>query len=251
MNDAMGDAMSGHRHTPPGTHEHEFEAAPGLPAPLPKGEKLLWQGTPEFWPIAVRAYHVRKVAIYFAILFAWRAIAVYADTASIVKALVALAWLSPLALFALGTLLALAWMTVRTTMYTITTRRVVMRIGIVLTITFNLPLRKIVAAGLLQRADGNGDIPLLLGATDKIAWVHLWPHCRPWKLAKPEPMLRGLANVREVAQLLAKAWVAANELPATALSPVLTAPAAPTATREPSPQGLLARLRRRPLAAAH
>ncbi|MFN9030589.1 MAG: photosynthetic complex putative assembly protein PuhB [Betaproteobacteria bacterium] len=243
--------MSEHRHTPPGTHEHEFEAAPGLPAPLPQGERLLWQGAPEFWPIAVRSYHVRKVAVYFAVLFIWRAIAVYADTASAGKALLAVAWLSPLALFALGTLLALAWLTVRTTMYTITTKRIVMRIGIVLTITFNLPLRKIVAAGLLERADGNGDIPLQLAATDKIAWVHLWPHCRPWRLAKPEPMLRGLADVRSVAQTLARAWVAANELPATTLAPAAAAPAVPTAPREPEAHGLLARLRRRPLATAH
>ena len=247
--------MSEHRHTPPGTHEHEFEAAPGLPAPLPEGERLLWQGMPEFWPIALRTYHVRKVAIYFAILFAWRAVSAYADTASLGKALIAIVWLAPLALFALGTLLVLAWMTVRTTMYTITSKRVIMRIGIVLTITFNLPLRKIVAAGLLEREDGNGDIPLQLATTDKIAWVHLWPHSRPWRLAKPEPMLRGLANVRDVARLLARAWVTANELPATSLTPLApmspTAAPSPTATREPASHGLLARLRRRPLAAAH
>jgi hypothetical protein len=146
-------------------------------------------------------------------------------------------------------------MTVRTTMYTITSKRVIMRIGIVLTITFNLPLRKIVAAGLLEREDGNGDIPLQLATTDKIAWVHLWPHSRPWRLAKPEPMLRGLANVRDVARLLARAWVTANELPATSLTPLApmstTAAPSPTATREPASHGLLARLRRRPLAAAH
>ncbi|MEY3475503.1 MAG: hypothetical protein RL087_1961, partial [Pseudomonadota bacterium] len=29
-------------------HEHEFEAAPGLPAPLPVGERILWQGAPQW-----------------------------------------------------------------------------------------------------------------------------------------------------------------------------------------------------------
>ena len=37
----------------------------------------------------------------------------------------------------------LAWLTSRNTVYTITNKRVVMRIGIVLSVTFNLPLRVI------------------------------------------------------------------------------------------------------------
>jgi hypothetical protein len=47
----------------------------------------------------------------------------------------------------------LAWLSARTTVYTITDKRVVMRIGIVLSLTFNLPLRQIESAGLkLHRA---------------------------------------------------------------------------------------------------
>jgi hypothetical protein len=57
-----------------------------------------------------------------------------------------------------------------------------MRIGIVLTVTFNLPLKRIQAAGLQPVADGTGDLPLTLGPRDRIAWLHLWPHVRPWKL---------------------------------------------------------------------
>ena len=42
----------------------------------------------------------------------------------------------------------MAWLSARNTVYTITDRRVVMRIGIVLTLTFNLPFKRIAAAGL-------------------------------------------------------------------------------------------------------
>ena len=49
-------------------HEHEFEAAPGLPEPLPRGERLLWQGRPDWRQLALHAFHVRKLAFYFAFM---------------------------------------------------------------------------------------------------------------------------------------------------------------------------------------
>ena len=48
--------------------DFEFEPVRGLPAMLPPGERLLWQGNPAWRSLAIRAYHVRKVALYFAVL---------------------------------------------------------------------------------------------------------------------------------------------------------------------------------------
>ena len=53
--------------------EHEFEAALGLPEPLPRGERLLWQGAPDWRVLAVAAFHIRKLAIYFAAMLAVQA----------------------------------------------------------------------------------------------------------------------------------------------------------------------------------
>ena len=64
------------------THEHEWEAAPGLPEPLPEGEKILWQGTPDWQALAVHAFHVRKVAFYFGLMLTWQAISLNADGAT-------------------------------------------------------------------------------------------------------------------------------------------------------------------------
>jgi hypothetical protein len=104
----------------------------------------------------------------------------------------------------------MAWLSARATVYTITDKRIVMRIGIVLTVTFNLPFKRITAAGLHLEPDGAGDLPLSLSGDDRIAWLHLWPHARPWRLNKPEPMLRGVADAAEVARLLAQAWSAST-----------------------------------------
>jgi len=115
-----------------------------------------------------------------------------------------------LSFLGLGLVVYLAYLSAQTTVYTITTQRVVMRVGIVLTVTFNLPFKRIVRADIHQFSDGTGNIPLQLAASDKIAYFHLWPHARPWYFAHPEPMLRSIPNVAVVAQQLTRAWQAVN-----------------------------------------
>ncbi len=190
-------------------HEHEMEPQYGLPERLPAGEQLLWQGSPDFKAVALRIFHVRKAAIYFAILMALRAGLLLADGGSLTDALVSLAWPLPLALTALGSLVALAWMTANTTVYTLTDKRIVMRIGIVLTLTFNIPLRSLRSAAVRPGKQGRGDIVMQLAGPDHIAFLHLWPHVRPWRVAHPEPMLRLVDDAQAVATLLTQAWSAA------------------------------------------
>jgi hypothetical protein len=187
-------------------HEHEFEAAYGLPEPLPKGESILWQGAPDLKDLVVRVFHLKKVALYFAVLMAVRGSYLYSsgfDNLTIAAGVLLVAGLGLTAMAALG---LLAWLTARTTAYTLTDQRVVMRIGIVLTLTFNLPLKRIDTAGLLLSSQGFGDIPFALSGGDRIGYLNLWPHARPWHLAKPEPMLRCIADAQTFATLLQKTW---------------------------------------------
>jgi len=188
--------------------DHDFEPAYGLPELLPAGERLLWQGAPQWRVRAREALHVRKLAAYFGVLLAWRAVVVLGDGGGLIAVALSWLWMLPLAALALGLLTTLAWLIGRTSVYSITDRRVVMRIGIVLTITFNLPYRTIEAAGLRTHPDGSGDITLTLAPAERIAYLHLWPHVRPWKVARTEPMLRALPDAQHVAQLLSNALAA-------------------------------------------
>jgi hypothetical protein len=191
--------------------DHEFEPQYGLPEVLPANEKLLWQGSPDWRAMAIEVFHVRKLALYFAALLVLRAAFVLADGGTVLAALISLSWLAATAVVALGILLALARLAASTAVYSITDRRVTLRIGIVLTVTYNLPLSRIESAGLLLRGqDGHGDIPITLRRGEQIAILQLWPHARPWHIARPQPMLRCLRNVQEPGRVLTAAWQAAN-----------------------------------------
>ena len=216
-------------------HEHEFEPAFGLPEPLPKGEQILWQGAPDFKDMALRVFHIRKIAIYFAVMIASRGIYLSLTGAAVFDVAKGVLLVTLLAAIALGALATLAWLTARTTAYTLTDQRVVMRIGIVLTLTFNLPLKRLSTAGLQLTRGGFGDIPLALNGGDRIGWLNLWPHARPWRIAKPEPMLRCIPQAHAVATQLQQAWTAINGPGAAAA----TVPAMPADAAKPQWQAKL------------
>jgi hypothetical protein len=190
--------------------EHEFEAALGLPEPLPPGETILWQGAPPWTAMAKHVFRLQWLTVYFAAIVVLQVFSVAGSEGGLAEgwSSVALAFF----LAAMGLLLVglLAYWSATTTMYTLTNRRIVMRVGIVLTVTFNLPYKSLKSADLKLYKDGTGDIPLQIATEDKIAYFHLWPHARPWRLAKPEPMMRCVPDAEKVAELLTEAWEAST-----------------------------------------
>ncbi|MGQ3355994.1 MAG: photosynthetic complex putative assembly protein PuhB [Phreatobacter sp.] len=187
------------------SEDFDFEPIPGLPAVPPQGERILWQGQPDGWALAVRAFHVRKVAVYFALLVAWRGIAAHGEGLTVAAASRHMLWIALLGVACMGVLTLLAHAYARSTIYTITSRRVVIRSGVALPVTVNLPFSKIEAAALKLRADGSGDIPLRLAKGNRIAALVLWPNWRPGRFTRPEPMLRCIRGAEAVAGLLAAA----------------------------------------------
>jgi hypothetical protein len=183
--------------------DYAFEPVPGLPARLPAGEDILWQGRPDWRALAREAYGTRWVAIYFALIVLWRGSVGAADDG--LRG--ALAYGLPyagLGLAAVAVLAAMAWAQAKATVYTVTTARVVMRIGAALSVTFNLPFRQISAASLDDRG-ATGTVALLTAGETRISWLILWPHARPWRFARAEPALRCIPDAAQVARLLAEA----------------------------------------------
>lgn len=211
--------------------EHDYEPTPGLPADLPEEEYILWQGRPSSRAIARRALKTRWFALYFLALAAWAVASGLHDGLAIGGVLFSAGALALLGAVLIGLCEAFAWGVQRTTLYTITNRRVVMRVGVALSVTINLPFKQIESAGHKRHDSETGDIALKLKGDARISWLLLWPHARPFRFAAPEPTLRCVPNSTEVAGLLANALQsAAAGLPAAAPesghSPAAAAPAA-------------------------
>jgi hypothetical protein len=109
-----------------------------------------------------------------------------------------------LGLAAVAVLTGMAWAQAKATIYTITTARVVMRVGAALSVTFNIPFRQIASASLDDRG-ATGTVALQTQGDTRISWLVLWPHARPWHVSPTEPALRCIPDAANVARLLAEA----------------------------------------------
>lgn len=185
-----------------------FEPVPGLPALPPEGEIILWQGSPDWRGLAWRAFHLRELTCYFGALVAAQPVLALVQGMPLAATLLPMAWLSLAGSVAAGLLAGLAYLAARGTVYTITSRRLVLRFGIALPMTINLPFALVGQAGLKLRRGGSGDIPVGLVPGERISYIVLWPHARPWRLARPEPMLRELPEAERAAGILARALAA-------------------------------------------
>ncbi|MEM1429317.1 MAG: photosynthetic complex putative assembly protein PuhB [Pseudomonadota bacterium] len=187
-------------------HDFDFDHAPGLPEPLPKGESILWQGKPNAWRLAVESLSLKWIIGYFVLLAFWRVGSALADH----SAGVALASLVPIAVLAVAAtaiFYAFSWAQARATLYTVTTGRVILRIGAALPVTLQMPYRRIENIALDLRRTGHGTIafePQKDGG-DSLGYAVLWPHVRPWHMRFPQPAFRCIPNAASVAEILAEA----------------------------------------------
>lgn len=185
--------------------DFDFEPVRGLPAVLPEGEVLLWQGTANWKALAIRAYHVRKVAVYFLALMLCRIGFGIGNGHTAAAILVSCMMLLGLGCAAICVLSVLAYLNGTSTVYSITSRRVVLRHGIAVPLSMNIPFTLIQSAGLRIHSDGTGDIALSLPREQRVGYLISWPHLRPGHFTLPQPSFRALADAQRAAEILATA----------------------------------------------
>lgn len=166
--------------------------------------QALWTGQPQWISAALRIWKVCWVAVYFALLLIDGArLALQAHGGGDI-------WNGEARLLAIslgvtGGLLALAVLTARTTRYSIDGRAVTLRYGIALPATLVIPFTAIEQVGVRIHRDGSGDVALRLKPGPGVIYPKLWPHVRPWRILRAEPMMRCLPDAGVAATLLCRA----------------------------------------------
>lgn len=181
-----------------------MEPVYGLPAELPNGERILWQGSPKWRSLAKAAMKIHWLAVYFAALVAVR-LSLAVAQGELGSVSFELVQMIGLFLLCLGLVALFAWLHARATVYTITTHRVVMRFGVVISMAWNLPFKRLAAADLVVRDDDDGDIVLELTKEERVRRIYFWPHVAPGHYLKPRPAFRAIPEPNAVARCLKEA----------------------------------------------
>ncbi len=172
---------------------------------LLSGERLLWQGRPDWRAVARDVLHIRFLAAYFALMLIWEFAADRADGWSPLNTLWRGTGLFVTGLVMLSACAGYAWAIARTTRYTLTTERCILTYGLALSSTLSVPLRRVASVAVDARHDGKGDILLTPKPGPRLRYLKLWPHARPWRWSSAEPMLRGVPDVVELAAAISRA----------------------------------------------
>jgi hypothetical protein len=174
---------------------------------------------------------VRKVAIYFGVLVLWRIGVGIHDHHSISAVAVSCLFLLALGGVATGVLSLIGYLNARSTVYSLTTRRLLLRHGVAVPLTMNIPFNMIESADLRNFADGTGDISLRIAREQRIGYMITWPHLRPGQITRPAPCFRSLCDAAQAASLLGAALAAESNVAAGSTLAESNVPAAvPSAT---------------------
>lgn len=188
------------------------EPVRGLPEVPPEGEHILWQGSPDWVQLSWEALSLPWVAGYFLLLAVWRFLAVV-DLMPLGQAIGAMVPFLVLGGIVLGLLVIIGYVQAKATVYTVTNRRVAMRIGAALTVTLNIPYTQIASADLALRKNGTGTIAFDTMGPLRMSYLVCWPHVRPWIMRRTQPALRCIPDAAAIAKLIAEAAEARVSVP--------------------------------------
>lgn len=191
--------------------EHDDDRSPGLPGTMPANERVLWRGKPQPGRLAISAFHVRKLAVYFGLLLVAYLLVELRGGAKLSASLAGVVGYGLLAAAVLGLIVLYARLAARATLYTVSSNRIVVRCGVALPVSINLPFKAIAAADLRAYEDGTGDIALSCCPGHRASYLLLWPYVRMRRLLRVQPLLRAVPEAAEVARVLGAALRAHSE----------------------------------------
>ncbi|WP_051244360.1 photosynthetic complex putative assembly protein PuhB [Thalassobaculum salexigens] len=174
------------------------------PAAMAGDERIVWQGAPDWRRFALSVMKLRTIALYFAVIMAARFAADLVAGQGAGAGLISAAWTLCLAAPVLAFLALYARLVARSTRYTVTTRRIVLRIGVAMPMTVTVPVGLVDTIDLRRNADGSGDILIGVLPEQRLSYSVLWPHARPWCFSRPQAALRAVPDAEAVAETIGR-----------------------------------------------
>lgn len=181
----------------PAISQADGPSANGDPMGTPAlNERVLWKGRPNLPVLTRTAFHLGGFSLYMAAMVGLALIWGNLDSAL---------FIAGTGVFGAIVIQLIAWQCARSTLYILTDVRLILRIGMAIEARINIPLKHIEAAHLNMRGREHGDIALELGGERLLGYALLWPHVRPFRFARPQPMLRALPDAALFAEKLSEA----------------------------------------------
>lgn len=169
---------------------------------LPPDETLLWSAQPKSSAFVRRAFHLKALTMYFALVVGFTSIGALSSAAEMKVLLGSLLWQLSLGGIVLVILSVLGHFYAKSTIYALTNKRFVIRSGLALPSVIAIPLTKLQSAGIRTYSDDTGDIVLVPDKGLKVYWVLLWPSVRTFEWKHVQPLLRAIEQPEVVAGML-------------------------------------------------
>jgi len=181
----------------------------GVEEALPPGETLLWEGRPDLKTLAFRVLYLRGLLAYWALVAAGFLVAGALGGRASGNLAADLVWLLVVAAVGSAIIFGFAAAVRGSTTYALTDRRVVIRLGVAFPSVLNLPLHRIGSVDVRRTgtdAEGRdvGDVVLTPAGDDRVGWLYLWPHVKPWAWRDPIPAFRAVPDVVVAGEAVAR-----------------------------------------------
>jgi len=161
-----------------------------------ENEEILWRGRPQFSGLAITAFHTKWIALYFAGLAGFSGWS-YGLGSGLTLAVMGLGLLA--------ILYVLAYLYSKNSHYVLTNERLLILTGLAVEKRVSIPLSSVGAAHLKMRSGDVGTIALQISGERQLGYLVLWPHVRPFRFNRTQPLIRVVENAPEVARLLTEA----------------------------------------------
>jgi hypothetical protein len=181
---------------------------------IPLGEKIYWNGKPNWKSFGYHAFGVKYFSIYFFVC-ALYSVSQIDSSFSFGAFFIKYAPYLISGILAGMILLFLAYLSARHTCYVITEKRIVIRTGVALVFLLNMPLKNILSIDMKALTKGQGNVIFKVQSKKRIPYLSCWPSVKSGSFLEPIPAFRSIRDIEKIGKLISEIAILNREENAT------------------------------------